>query len=148
MTVAQGHTMTAGMFGGQASEGLVLVVDDEADVRKVARMALEKAGYTVIEAANGEEAIERTRSGENPLLLSVIITDINMPKVNGLEAIQFFQKEFPSVSLIVMTGYPNMESATELMKQGLVDYLVKPVEKDKLLTSVAKAVAQREATRP
>ncbi|MGB0909480.1 MAG: response regulator [Nitrospirales bacterium] len=147
MTVEQGHTMTAGMFGGQTSEGLVLVVDDEADVRKVARMSLEKAGYTVIEAANGEEAIERTRSGENPLLLSVIITDINMPKVNGLEAIQFFQKQFPSVSLIVMTGYPNMESATELMKQGLVDYLVKPVEKDKLIAAVGKAVAQREATR-
>ncbi|MDR4502525.1 MAG: response regulator [Nitrospirales bacterium] len=148
MSVEQGHTMTAGMFGGQASEGLVLVVDDEADVRKVARMALEKVGYTVIEAANGEEAIERTRSGENPLLLSVIVTDINMPKVNGLEAIQFFQKEFPSVSLIVMTGYPNLESATELIKQGLVDYLVKPVDKEKLLASVAKAMAQREAKRP
>ncbi len=148
MAVEQGHTMTAGMFSGQASEGLVLVVDDEADVRTVARMALEKAGYTVIEAANGEEAIERTRSGENPLLLSVIITDINMPKVNGLEAIQFFQKEFPSVSLIVMTGYPDLHSATELMKQGLVDYLVKPVEKEKLLSAVGKAMEQREATRP
>ncbi len=71
-----------------------------------------------------------------------------MPKVNGLEAIQFFQKEFPSVSLIVMTGYPDLHSATELMKQGLVDYLVKPVEKEKLLSAVGKAMEQREATRP
>ena len=74
MSTEQGHSMTAGMFGGGSSEGLVLVVDDENDVRRVARMALEKAGYTVIEAENGEQAIERICSGENPLLLDVIIT--------------------------------------------------------------------------
>ena len=145
MSTEQGHSMTAGMFGGGSSEGLVLVVDDENDVRRVTRMALEKAGYTVIEAENGEQAIERIRSGENPLLLDVIITDIRMPKVNGLEAIQFFQKEFPGVSLIVMTGFPNLQGATDLIKKGIVDYLVKPVDKEKLISAVKTAMDKRES---
>ena len=126
------------------SNGRVLVVDDEADVRKVARMSLEKEGYQVIEAENGEKAIEQITVGDNPVFLDVIITDINMPKINGLEAIQFFQQEWPHVSLIVMTGYPNLESAKELMKHGLVDYLVKPVSREKLVAAVEKAMSQRE----
>jgi len=126
------------------TNGRVMVVDDETDVRKVARMCLEKAGYQVIEAENGEQAIQQIKTGDNPVLLDVIITDINMPKVNGLEAIQFFQQEWPHVPLIVMTGYPDLETAKELMKQGLVDYLVKPVNKDKLTEAVEKAMSQRE----
>lgn len=126
------------------TNGRVMVVDDEGDVRKVAGMCLEKAGYQVIEAENGEEAIQKINEGDNPVRLDVIITDINMPKINGLEAIQFFQKEWPHVPLIVMTGFPNLESAKELMKKGLVDYLVKPVDKGKLVEAVEKAMSQRE----
>ena len=124
--------------------GRVIVVDDEADVRKVARMSLEKAGYQVIEAEDGEQAIKQIKEGDNPLMLDAIVTDINMPKVNGLEAIKFFQKQWPRVPLIVMTGYPNLENATELMKHGLVDYLTKPVDREKLVAAVEKAMNQRE----
>ena len=126
------------------TNGRVMVVDDEADVRKVARMCLEKAGYNVVEAEDGEQAIREIKQGDNPVMLDVIVTDINMPKVNGLEAIQFFQQEWPRVPLIVMTGYPNLETATELMKRGLVDYLVKPVDKEKLVAAVEKGMGQRE----
>ncbi len=126
------------------TNGRVMVVDDEADVRTVARMCLEQAGYQVIEAEDGEQAIQKIKEGDNPLVLDVIITDINMPKINGLEAIQFFQQEWPRVPLMVMTGYPNLETAKELMKRGLVDYLVKPVDKEKLLAAVEKAMSQRE----
>ncbi len=125
------------------TNGRVMIVDDEADVRKVVRLCLEKAGYQVIEAEDGEQAIKQIKVGDNPVFLDVIITDINMPKVNGLEAMQFFQQEWPHVPLIVMTGYPNLESAKELMKQGLVDYLVKPVDKEKLVAAVEKAMSQR-----
>ncbi len=126
------------------TNGRVMVVDDEADVRTVARMCLEQAGYQVIEAEDGEQAIKKIKEGDNPLVLDVIITDINMPKVNGLEAIQFFQQEWPRVPLMVMTGYPNLETAKELLKRGLVDYLVKPVDKEKLIAAVEKAMSQRE----
>ncbi len=126
------------------TNGRVMVVDDEADVRTVARMCLEKAGYNVVEAEDGEQAIREIKQGDNPVMLDVIVTDINMPIVNGLEAIQFFQQEWPRVPLIVMTGYPNLETATELMKRGLVDYLVKPVDKEKLVAAVEKGMGQRE----
>ena len=138
------QSRTAAMFSGQTSLGRILVVDDEPDVRKVVRLSLEKAGYDVIEAEDGQQAVQEIKNGENPLLLDVILTDIRMPKLNGLEAIQFFQNEFPHVSLIVLTGFPDLIMATSLMKNGIIDYLVKPVEKEKLLTAVAKAMEQRE----
>ncbi len=142
------ETKTASMFGaGTSSQGLVLVVDDEADIRKVVRMTLQKAGYDVIEAEDGEKAIAEIRSGENPLILDVAIMDIRMPKINGVEAISFFQKEFPRVPIIVLTGYPNVEMATKFIRQGIVEYLVKPVEREKLQAAVAKAMDQREINR-
>ncbi len=138
---------TAGMFSGHNTKGRVLIVDDEPDVRKVIKMALTKAGYDVIEAEDGEKAIAAIKEGENPLLLDVIISDIRMPKVNGVEAINYFQQQWPSVPLIVLTGFPDMEMATGFIKKGIVDYLVKPVEKEKLTAAVAKAIDQREITR-
>ena len=138
---------TAAMFGGHKTEGLVLVVDDEPDVRKVVRMTLEKAGYDVIEAEDGEKAIEAINKDENPLMLDVIISDIRMPKINGVEAINYFQQQYPRVPLIVLTGFPDMEMATGFLKKGIVDYLVKPVEKEKLIGAVTKAIEQRELYR-
>lgn len=138
---------TAGMFGGQSSNGLVLVVDDEPDVRKVVRMTLEKAGYSVLEAEDGEKAIQRIKEDENPLLLDVIITDIRMPKINGVEAISYFQKEWPTVPLIVLTGFPDLDMATSMIKGGITDYLVKPVEAEKLKSAVANAMEKREIHR-
>ncbi|MDH3503182.1 MAG: response regulator [Nitrospirota bacterium] len=138
---------TAAMFGGHKTNGLVLVVDDEPDVRKVVRMTLEKAGYDVIEAEDGEKAIQEVGKGENPLMLDVIISDIRMPKINGVEAINYFQQQYPRVPLIVLTGFPDMEMATGFLKQGIVDYLVKPVEKEKLIKSVANAMEKRDLNR-
>lgn len=125
------------------SLGVVLVVDDEESVRKISRITLTKAGYEVIEAENGEKAIEALNAGENPLTVDVILCDIRMPKVNGIEAIHYFQTQYPSVQIIVQTGFPDLNLATSLLKQGIADYLVKPVEREKLLEAVAKAVEQR-----
>ena len=138
---------TGAMFGGHSTNGRVLVVDDEPDVRKIVNMTLTKAGYDVIEAEDGEKAIQAINEGENPLMLDVIISDIRMPKINGVEAINYFQQQFPRVPIIVLTGFPDMEMATGFLKQGIVDYLVKPVEKEKLTNAVGKAVEQREINR-
>ena len=138
---------TAAMFSGRPCEGRVLIMDDEPDVRKVARLTLEKAGYEVMEAEDGEKAIAEINRGENPLMMDVIICDIRMPKVNGVEAINYFKSQYPHVPLIVLTGHPDVDMATTFLKQGVVDYLVKPVEADKLRGSVAKAMEQRELHR-
>ncbi len=135
---------SAAMFSGRESEGLVLVVDDEPDVRKVVRMTLEKSGYDVLEAEDGEKAIAEIKKDENSLLLNLIITDIRMPNMNGIDVINYYRKEWPSVPLIVLTGFPDLDMATSMLQHGVVDYLVKPVEAEKLRASVAKALEQRK----
>lgn len=134
---------TAGMFSGQTYLGGVLVVDDEQDIRKVVRMSLEKLGYYVIEAEDGQQAITLLNEGEHPMVIDVIITDIRMPNINGIEAMDYFQREYPSIPIIVLTGFPDLDLAMQLMKRGLTDYLVKPVDREKLAAAVGNALAQR-----
>ncbi len=126
------------------AEGRVLVVDDEADLRKSIRLILTQADYDVVEAEDGEQAIAAIRSGDNPLLLSAIICDLVMPKVGGMEAIAYFRSQFPGVPILVLTGHANIENITELYKQGVVDYLVKPITPEKLLAAVEKAVPKHK----
>jgi two-component system chemotaxis response regulator CheY len=123
--------------------GRVLIVDDESSIRKVLRVTLTDAGYEVVEADHGGRGIEVIRSDDNMLMVDVIICDIRMPKINGLEAIDFFRQQFPSVPIIVLTGFPDTKMATNLISKGVVDYLVKPVEDAKLLASVKAAMEQR-----
>src|SRR5688572_11355964 len=128
--------------GSSGNQGRVLVVDDEAQVRKPIGITLQSAHYEVVEAEDGEQAIQLLQSGDNPLLVDTILCDIRMPKINGTEAIQYFRTQFPTVPVIVLSGYPDVELAVSLLKQGVVDYLVKPVTKDKLLEVIKKAAAE------
>ena len=122
------------------SEGRVLIVDDEEDVRKSVRLILSKAGYDVIEAEDGEAGVRTLKSGENPLTLDAIICDLNMPKMNGMEAISYFRSQFPSCPVIVLSGAGTVEKATTLFKQGVVEFLSKPIDQERLLGAVKKAV--------
>lgn len=133
------------LFGASTGNGRVLIVDDEPDIRRVVRMTLQKAGYDVLEAENGEKAIETINAGENRLMLDVLICDIRMPKINGVEAIAYFRQNFTRVPVIVLTGFPDTEMASAFLRdEGVVDYLVKPVEGEKLKAAVARAMEQRE----
>jgi two-component system chemotaxis response regulator CheY len=123
-------------------EGRVLVVDDEPEVRKPITINLQQAGYEVIEAENGLQAIEALRSGDNGLMVDSILCDIRMPALNGTEAIAYFRSEFPSVPVLVLTGYPDVERAVGFFKVGVLDYLVKPISREQLLRAVRQAVAQ------
>ena len=131
-------------FGALTGNGRVLVVDDEPSVRTIVRMILEKAGYDVLEAENGETAIEALNMGENRLVLDVVICDIRMPKINGVQAIQYFQREYPHVPVIVLTAYPDTKMAVSFLRDGVADYLIKPVDAQKLRDAVAKAMERRQ----
>ena len=131
-------------FGALTGNGRILVVDDEPSVRTVVRMTLEKAGYDVLEAENGEKAIEVINTGENRLVLDAVICDIRMPKINGVQAIDYFQREYPHVPVIVLTAYPETQMAVSFIRNGVADYLIKPVEAQKLQAAVAKAMEQRQ----
>lgn len=123
-------------------QGRILVVDDEAQVRKPISIMLAKDGYEVVEAVDGEEAIQALRSGDNPLMVDTVLCDIRMPRINGKEAIAYFRNQFPGVPIVVMTGYPDVELAVSLMRQGVRDYLIKPVAKEELLSVIRKSVDQ------
>lgn len=123
--------------------GRILIVDDEDSIRKVLRATLEEAGYEVVEADHGGKGIETIRSDDNMLMVDVIICDIRMPKINGLEAITFFREQFPSVPILVLTGFPDTKMAADLLSQGVTDYLVKPIKEDRLLAAVKLAMARR-----
>ena len=121
------------------SRGRILVVDDEEDVRKSVRLVLMKADYDVVEAEDGDIAIKRLIINTNPFKVGLIICDLEMPNVNGMEAIAYFRQEFPSVPIIVLTGHPMLAGAIDLFKQGIVDYLEKPISPEKLTQAVHKA---------
>ena len=122
-------------------KGKILVVDDESDVRDVIRLQLEQKGFNVLEAVDGQDAINILQSGDNLVNVGLILCDIRMPKVNGVEAIEFLKKEAPGIPIVVITGYPDTELATGLLKKGVKDYLVKPVEKSKLMAVVDEQIA-------
>jgi len=136
--------MSSMMFDGAVPgrQGRVMVVEDEAYVRRTICMSLAKAGYEVVEAGDGEEAITKLNEGDNPLAVDTIICDIKMPKMSGPEAIAYFREQYPTVPIVVLTAYPDVHLATSLMKQGVKNYLVKPLTKDELVAAVHEAIDQ------
>ncbi len=121
----------------------VLVIDDEDMIRQTIRKQLDGTGFEILEAEDGQQGIDLLNTLDNPLTVDVIICDIRMPKINGIEAIAYFRKEYPSTPIIVLTGYPDVTLATDLLKQGVTDYLTKPVDKQSLVEVVEKAAQQR-----
>jgi DNA-binding NtrC family response regulator len=123
--------------------GRVFVVDDEEHVRKTVSLALKQGGYEVLEAADGEEAIAVIQSYPTGFSVHAIICDIELPKVNGNDLIAFIRAKLPSVPVIVLTGHPNVQGATSLFKQGVVDYLIKPAQAQTLLDAVRRAIGEQ-----
>ena len=124
-----------------STKGKILIIDDESEVREVLRLHLESANYNVIEASDGEEGVSMMKSGSNLLQVGMIICDIRMPKVNGIEAIDYLKKNAPSIPIVVVTGYPDSDLAVSLLKKGVKDHMVKPIEKAKLLAKVSEVLA-------
>jgi len=124
-------------------EGRVLIVDDEPSIRKAVSRILSKAQYEVVEAGDGAQAITLLNKGDNPLVVDAILCDIRMPKINGTEAIAYFRSHHPLIPVVVLTGCLDIGVAASLMREGVMDYLVKPIGKDILLQVIKKAVDLR-----
>jgi len=123
--------------------GRVLVVDDIAVVRKPICMALAHAGYEVVEAESGEQAIKLAQDVQNPLAVDVVICDIRMSPGDGVETIAFFRRQYPMVPVVALTAYLDVELGVSLMRRGVVDFLIKPVLQEELRMVVKRAVEQR-----
>ena len=122
------------------SKGRVLVVDDEADVRKAVRLILTKAGYDVDEAEDPEAGVALVKSGSNKLPLNGIVTDLNMPKINEVIVVPYFRSQFPSCPIVVLSGSKMMDRSARLFKEAGVEFLAKPINQEQLLGALSKAV--------
>jgi DNA-binding NtrC family response regulator len=122
------------------SKGRLLVVDDEADVRRSVRLILTKAGYDVDEAEHPEAGATMVKTGANKLPLNAIITDLSMPTVNEIIVIPYFHSQFPSCPIIVLSGSKMLDRSTKLFKDAGVQFLAKPINQEQLLSAVNKVV--------
>ncbi len=119
--------------------GRILVVDDEASIREVFQHNLSESGFEVRTAASGEEALGLI-DGFRP---DVVVTDVRMDGMSGLELLTRLRAADPDLMVLVMTAHEDMKSAVTAMKEGALDYLVKPVELDALELILQRAIRDR-----
>ncbi|HKA34640.1 MAG TPA: response regulator, partial [Candidatus Binatia bacterium] len=121
----------------------VLIVDDEEHVCTLFKRILQKDGYEVECAPSGEDALAMLE--RRPF--DLVITDLKMPGIDGLELLKRGRALRPSVSFVMLTAFGTVQTAVEAMKQGAYDYLVKPVDKDEIKIVAAKALEVQRLTR-
>ncbi|HMH49906.1 MAG TPA: sigma-54 dependent transcriptional regulator [Candidatus Acidoferrum sp.] len=121
----------------------VLVVDDEAGMRKSLAIMLRREAYAVSEAAGGTEALDQL--GRE--VFDLIVADLNMDDLSGLEVLRHVKQANPDVEVIMMTAYGTIESAVEAMKLGAFDFITKPFQPEEILLRVRNAVDKRQLRR-
>jgi DNA-binding NtrC family response regulator len=124
-----------------AAPGRIIVVDDEGSMRKVLSVVLSSDGHEVFATDDGAEALARYAAGSWDL----IIEDLKMPKMHGLELLRRIKEADPSAMVIVMTAFGTWDTAVEAMRLGAYDYLKKPCDNEHLRAVVAKAIERKRA---
>jgi len=114
----------------------VLIVDDEKSIRKTLRDILEFEKFTVGEAGDGIEALTKLKREK----FDVIIMDIKMPKMDGMEALERIQDIVPDTPVVLISGHGNIETAVEAVKKGAFDYISKPPDLNRLLITIRNAL--------
>ena len=120
----------------------ILVVDDEQGLREVLSIMLKRTGYAVTSVADGEEAVELLSKE----IFDLVITDLRMPKVNGMEVLKAAESASPETVVLVITAFATADSAVEAMKQGAYDYLTKPFQVDEVQLIIRNALEKRRLT--
>jgi two-component system response regulator PilR (NtrC family) len=117
----------------------ILVVDDEKSLREVMSIMLKRAGYDVTEASDGDQAIGQV----NKEIYDLVITDLRMPKADGMDVLKAVKSLSPETVVLVVTAFGTADSAVEAMKQGAYDYLTKPFQIDEVQLIIRNALEKR-----
>jgi two-component system, NtrC family, response regulator AtoC len=118
----------------------VLIVDDEPNLRKILAAQLSRDGYDVMTAEDGEQGLATLREHH----IDLVITDLKMPKVDGMALLREALREEPELPIVMITAHGTIDTAVEALKTGAFDYLTKPFDKDEVRQIVAKALRTRE----
>jgi DNA-binding response OmpR family regulator len=121
----------------------ILVVDDEESLRLSLKFKLKAAGFDVDVATDGEDAVEKLKTKP----ADVVLLDINLPRMSGIEALNYIRQTYPKTEAIMLTGFADFSSAIECLKMGARDYLVKPVDTTELVTRVRSLMRSRSSER-
>jgi two-component system NtrC family response regulator len=122
---------------------MILIVDDDASFRRVVDYTLKEEGYETTLAANGEEALNLFSESD----FSLVLTDVLMPRLGGLELLRRTQAIAPEIPVVVVTAHAAVEDAVNAMREGAFDYIEKPVNRDQLKFVVQKALEVKELRR-
>ncbi len=122
-----------------SNDDTVLVVDDNPGVRNSLQLTLQKQGYHVVLAADGREALDLVRSDH----IRVMIADLKMPGMDGLELLRAARRLDPRLEVIVITGYGTVQKAVQAMKEGAVDFILKPFRRAAIAGAVRTAMEAR-----
>jgi len=117
----------------------ILVVDDERSMRDFLSIMLKKTGYDVTTAVDGEEAVKILHKD----IFDLVITDLKMPKVDGLQVLKTVKELSPDTVVIVITAFASTETTVEAMKEGAYDYITKPFQNDEMKIRIKKALEKR-----
>ena len=112
----------------ERNDSRILLVDDEAGIRTVLGIALADSGYRVTAAENGEEALRLFRELKPP----IVLTDIKMPEMDGIELLQHIKAESPDTEVIMFTGHGDMDLAIKSLKYDATDFVTKPINDEVL----------------
>jgi two-component system response regulator HydG len=114
----------------------ILVVDDDINLRSTVSSAFSEADFQVEQASDGEEALNRVRAGK----FDLVLMDVNMPRLSGLQALKEIKAFDPSIIVIMLTAYSNVRDAIEATREGAYNYLEKPIQSDNLVYLVNRAL--------
>jgi DNA-binding NtrC family response regulator len=120
----------------------VMLVDDEVPFVETMAKRLNKRNFEVLQAFSGEECLEKLQSNQN---LDVIILDVKMPGIDGLETLKRVKSEFPLIEVIMLTGHATIESGIRGMKLGAYDFLTKPCDIDEIVGKTQEATEKKRA---
>ena len=118
----------------------ILVIDDDATYRSILREFIEKAGHTVSEAENADDGVQVFLKDK----VDLVISDLMMPVKSGMDLLAELKRIDPKVLFILITGYPTIDAATDSIKAGAYDFLVKPVEMNQLTAVMKRALKTLE----
>ncbi len=121
----------------------ILIVDDEDSLRLSMKMRLKGAGFEVDDASDGEAALDKIRENQ----YDVVLLDIKMPNLSGLDALPLIVQTAPKTDVIMMTGFADFSDAIECLKAGAKDYLVKPIEVTELVTRLETLLRNKASER-